>query len=505
MTPSDLLARFAGTGRAEPAPQAPSTRRHFLRSAPLLAALWESLAEAEQPPSRSITPNHWLVNRLTMGLNAFELNKVSTLGYNGYLEYHLNHTAINDWNAVEQRLSTYALLPLPAHILATIAQPYFIVMETVEVMILRAVLSRRQLLQRMVEFWADHFNVDINKGYVPWMHLVMYRDVLYAKALTTFPALLIATAQSPPMLESLDNDDSIAGNPNENYARELMELHTLGVDGGYTQQDVVEVARCFTGWGYYHYTAPAPNAHTFKYDDSRHDQGQKIVLGHVIPAGGGISDGFQVLDILIDHPSTARFVSKKLCKWFYSYDPPSDLVDAVAATYTATRGDVKEMLRTLFTLADPNASPLKLKRPFHYIVSALRASAAAFASESDVTATLRLYLTSGGQLPFHWAPPDGYPESISKWGALVLPRWHYAAQQVVGNMAGVTIDINTLLGPVTTADEAMNKIDELLFNNTMPAPEKQRIQNYLASDPTNAYRKREALGLAMSSPGFQWY
>jgi uncharacterized protein (DUF1800 family) len=279
--------------------------------------------------------------------------------------------------------------------------------------ILRAVYSERQLQEVMVDFWSNHFNVFAGKGADRWLLVSYDRDTIRPNSLGKFSDLLVATAQSPAMLFYLDNFQSVSPNAqlgprggqrgpgqqrrglfggplqrlpsgepqqvtpqprpnpqqqrrgiNENYARELMELHTLGVDGGYTQKDVQEVARCFTGW-----TILAPrgagaatqamlngpradmlreNAGKFVFNERAHDDGEKIVLGHKIPAGGGFKDGLMVLDILAHSPATAKFIATKLVRHFVSDTPPAGLVDRVAATFTKSDGDIRETLRAIF-------------------------------------------------------------------------------------------------------------------------------------------------------------
>ncbi len=311
----------------------------------------------------------WLVNRITFGSTAEELALAESLGYEGYLEHHLDYTAIDD-SALDARLAAYPtltmepweLVPVPAGEARN---------ALIEACVLRSVFSKRQLFERMVEFWTDHFNIDIRNGNDQWLKTVDDREVVRAHALGSFPEMLSASAHSPAMLVYLDNNTNLAGNPNENYARELMELHTMGVDGGFTQRTVEEVARCFTGWTTYgKSTNPESLAWSFRYRANRHDDNAKVLLGQRIRAGGGINDGLTVLDILATHPSTARFIARKLSSWFWGYDPPDGLVDSVASTYTVTGGDIKAMLRTLFMSGDAMTAPPKYKRPLHLVASA---------------------------------------------------------------------------------------------------------------------------------------
>ncbi len=473
------------------------SRRKVLMGGSLLASLWAALrAPAGGPSPGSL---HWLVQRLTMGLTPAELALAESLGYDAYIEHHLNYAAIDD-TALDTRLASYPTLTMTAA--QTIDLPEGqVINQLIEATILRSVLSGRQLFERMVEFWTDHFNIDITAVGEPGVKTVDDRDVIRANALGAFPALLSASAHSPAMLIYLDNVSSVVGNPNENYARELMELHSLGVDGGYTQQDVQEVARCFTGWGTYRGTDPNLRL-TFQYRASAHDNGQKVVLGNIIPAGGGMNDGLMVLDILANHPSTAAFISRKLCERFWGENPPQSLVGNVAATYTSTGGDIKEMLRTL--LHDPEVanSPPKYKRPYHLFMSALRVTAATINTSSG----LRSNLTAAGHLPFYWGPPDGYPDTLDKWVGLILPRWNFGASAGINAVSGLSFDVNVFLtGVANTAQAIADHIDTAMFGGQMPAADKTRVRDYLLPDPPTLTRKRDAVGLAIGSPGFQWY
>jgi uncharacterized protein (DUF1800 family) len=342
-----------------------------------------------------------------------------------------------------------------------------ILVELAEQKIVRAVYSERQLQEVLADFWFNHFNVDSRKGRDRFLLPEYERDVIRPRVLGSFRDLLGATAKSPAMLFYLDNWMSAdpngphapirAGRPfdagrrfqgrrpgeperpalqnksrakkglNENYARELMELHTLGVDGGYTQKDVTEVARAFTGW-----TLENPRqGGGFRFDARLHDPGQKVVLGHVIKAGGGESDGEAVLDLLAKHPSTARFIATKLARRFVSDTPPPALVDRAAARFRETGGDLREVMRTILFSTEfrsPDAYAAKVKSPFEFAVSALRAAgtdvaagAAAAAPAFDAKVLVRRVQQMGMPL-YQCQPPTGYGDTAEAWmnsGALV--------------------------------------------------------------------------------------
>ena len=255
--------------------------------------------------------------------------------------------------------------------------------------LLRAVYSERQLQEVLTDFWFNHFNVDVRKIDDRPVVVEYERDVIRPRVLGRFRDLLGATAKSPAMLFYLDNWLSKDRGLNENYARELMELHTLGVDGGYTQADVVNVARAFTGW-----TMSKPHEATgFAFNDRMHDHGAKRVLGRTIKAGGGVEDGEQVLDLLARHPSTARFIATKLVRRFVADDPPPALVDRAARTFRRTDGDLREVMRTILTSPEflaPAAYRAKVKSPFEYVVSLLRATSASVTNVRSFVGTRRL-------------------------------------------------------------------------------------------------------------------
>ncbi len=482
------------------------TRRDLIAAASLLGS-WLSRprhARADVP----FSPTRWLVHRITMGWTPEEQSLADSLGYQGYLEYHLNYTAIDD-SLIENRIAAnYSSIAMqPYELVSTTLTNNQVINELIEATILRSVFSKRQLFQRMVEFWTDHFNIDINNGLDNKLKTVDDREVIRAHALGTFPALLSASAHSPAMLYYLDNATSVVGNPNENYARELMELHTMGVEGGYTQADVQEVARCFTGWGFYPATfATQALRWTFRYSSGQHDNAQKTVLGVVIPAGGGINDGLAVLDMLVNHPSTAQFISSKLCRWFYGENPPESLIDAVATTYANTGGDIKEMIRTFFNTVDPATAPPRYKRPYHLFVSALRATAATINTSSGI----RTNLSAAGHMPFFWSPPDGYPDTLETWVGLILPRWNFGASLVNGNVSGTAVDLTAnstgfFYQVANNADAQADHINARLFGGAMAQADRDRIRDYMLPNAAPTTRHREAVGLAIGSPGYQWY
>ena len=329
-----------------------------------------------------------------------------------------------------------------------------------EAKLLRAVYSERQLQEVLVDFWFNHFNVFAGKG-ATRNYLAEYeREAIRPYVLGNFREMLEATAKSPAMLFYLDNWQNVSAAKvagarpprgiNENYARELMELHTLGVDGGYAQADVVNVARALTGWT----IKPREGSGTL-FVPRLHDDKEKTVLGHAIKAGGGPNDIEQVLDILAAHPSTARHLATKLAARFVSDTPPATLVDRAAARFTATRGDLREVMRTIVTSPEffaPEAYRAKVKTPLDFVASALRVTGAELRSAQPLARELR----EMGMPLYFCQPPTGYADTASTWvsaGALVS-RMNFAVALGKNEIRGVrianpTVDLGKEIGSPT--------------------------------------------------------
>jgi uncharacterized protein (DUF1800 family) len=342
----------------------------------------------------------------------------------------------------------------------------------------RALLSERQLQEVMTDFWLNHFSVYIQKGPPERYQLAQYESrVIRPNSLGKFRTLLEAVAKSPAMLFYLDNWESQAdsnrprlaadgrggrggafpgrnarggllspqqqqalarrrGGLNENYGRELMELHTLGVDGGYTQQDVINVARALTGW-----TMPRPQVGGggFQFNPAMHDAGEKIVLGHKLAAGRGIEDGEDVLDIVAHHPSTAKYIAFKLARRFVSDTPPAELVARAAETFRRTDGDIRAVVRTIVTSPEffsRAAYRSKVKSPFEVVLSALRALGA----QPDGTLRTAQTVATLGEPIYGHQSPNGWPETGDQWmntGA-ILNRINFGVAIAAGRIPGVS-------------------------------------------------------------------
>ena len=372
---------------------------------------------------------------------------------------------------------------------------------------LRAIYSNRQLEEVLTDFWYNHFNVFLDKGADRYMVTAYERDVIRPHVLGHFKDLLLATAQSPAMLFYLDNWQSRAPAPrpnarnqpglNENYGRELMELHTLGVDGGYTQQDVTEVARCFTGWTIREPNLPGQNGGGgFEFNDKLHDKGEKHVLGVTISAGGGMGDGLKVLDILANHPSTAHFISKSLAIRFVSDKPPEALIQKMAKTYLKTDGDLLEVMRTMIYAPefwDPANFRSKIKSPLEMVASAVRA----VNGDVDYAQSLAGQLNQLGEPLYRKLEPTGYSNAGADWtnSASLLARMNFAMALARGKVAGVKVDP----AQFTVVMDASRIERNILMTDASPAA-RDAIQTGLEQQQDLGAL---AAGLTLGSPDFQ--
>ncbi len=377
-----------------------------------------------------------LLERTSFGATRAEQALARSLGYEGWIDYQLNLGPEADAALEQQLRGSTPLVFASAAELGTIytgevrlrTQAYN---ELLAATLLRAWFSRRQLFERMVEFVGDLLHVSATDGRLGTLKILDDREVVRAHAFGRFRDLIGASARSPAMLEYLDNALNGRQGINENYARELLELHTLGVDGGFTEEDVIEVARCFSGWTY------ERRSLRFVFNGAWHDSGPKRVLGTAIAAGGGLSDGETVLDLLAAHPSTARYVVTRMARRFVGDRPPPALIADVAATFGASGGDLRATLRALLVHPITRRSPpAKLKRPFEMMVSLLRNLEAGYQEGS-----LRLLLDWLGRLahrPFAWPAPNGYPDHAGYWQSPngLLQRWNFGAEALAGSLAG---------------------------------------------------------------------
>jgi len=478
-----LLRRFAGLG------------------AGIVAIQAETEAAGSDPldvdPGAVLTK---LVRRVTQGVTAEELSLATSLGYDGYLDRHLNPESIDD-SAMDEIVARYPRLTSNTFAqLYQMNQEYEVKQDLGKLLLLRSFYSKRQLFERVVEFWNDHFNMDVNINFGGYFKAVEDRTVIRANALGRFHDMLRATSTNPGILSFLTNTTNVRSHPNENFARELMELQTLGVDSGYTQHDVEDVARCFTGWSIVETNNPTSGGELY-FHAEEHDTDEKLILGHTIPEGTGMDDGFMVLQILADHPATAKFISRKLCQWFLEEKPREALVDRVAVRFRQTRGDIKEVIREVLQPANVYLAAPKMKRPLHLITSVVRALDTQI---SDMWFLL-LALRKMGHAPFEWGPPNGYPDTTAYWGGNQMDRWNFCTSVGENQMLDVQTDASRLFVGLVTPDQIIDRMNEHFFQGEMPPADRQQLLSFLDIDVASDSRRRAAVGLLTAMQGFQWY
>ncbi len=434
----------------------------------------EAYERKKLPKGTIVPPEEERVLNLTgFGPNAASVSAYRTLGKQGYIENQLRGTEPEDLALTMQLQRLDVLQMEPADIIDLPIEN--VLGQLQQAAILQAVYGKNQLRERMVDFWSNHFNIYARKGDTAFSKGVEESKIVREHALGRFPEMLNAMAHSPAMLESLDNQYNRKGVANENYARELMELHTLGLHGGYTQQDVQEVARCFTGWTIENRFL-RPRGH-FRFDPDRHDTDPKTVLGVHIPAGGDESDANTVLDLLAKHPSTAKFLSTKLATFFLG-KPDPQWVAILSDAYMRSGGDIPSILRPLMHSGDLVANEPVLKRPYDYMVSALRVTEAI----TDGGLPLQAHLNQMGEPLYQWPMPDGYPVKTAAWTSSLLPRWNFAFALANGQISRTSVSSDTLSAGAKGLPLAAAK----------QAPPLQEVG------------PESELALFLSSPEFQW-
>jgi uncharacterized protein (DUF1800 family) len=425
---------------------------------------------AQSPPIADSKVLH-VLNRLSFGPRPGDIESVKSTGIETYIQSQLKSDSIAHPKSLTQQLNSLKTLqlspvellgddrqrrvnkqgqqPIPGRTMAARQQRRKVLEEAIQGRLLHAVESPRQLQEVMVDFWYNHFNVFSGKGQGRFLVGNYEEQAIRPHVLGKFHTLLEATAKHPAMLFYLDNWQNTAPNSpgargrfqglNENYARELMELHTLGVDGGYAQQDVITLARIFTGWGFPRFrqgVSDGRDRSEFYFDATRHDSSDKVFLGQTIK-GGGIEEGEQALDILARHPATARHISYKLAQYFVADEPPQPLVDKLAKRFQEKEGDIRAVLDTLFhssEFLDPKYYNAKFKTPYRYVISAIRATGTDIRDFRPVFGFLRQL----GMPPYGCQTPDGYKNTQSAWlnPDAMLRRISFATALVTGRSLG---------------------------------------------------------------------
>ncbi len=484
------------------------SRRDFLGLASLgLVGL--SLAQVSK--AQTYDADLHLLNRISYGARPEELERLKAIGHEAYLDEQLQLDSLDDSEA-ERRLSLHPLLEMDRKTIYSLRNPQDRAYRaSIEGFLIRAVYSKKQLLERTLEFWTDHFNIPL--AFDNNVELVLFHRSLRKHALGKFRDLLMATAKSHAMLVYLDNAFSNKDHPNENYARELLELHSLGVDGGYTEQDVKEIARAFTGWTIHD---RSKDGFYFRADD--HDTGEKTVLGHTLSADRGIEDGLQVLSILANHPSTARFICTKLCQKFVADRPPEPLIEQLVTVWQANQGEIAAVLKALFLADDfQTAAGQKLRRPLDFFVAARRATGTELLDWWQLQESLEQL----GQPPYAWEPPNGYPDVAGAWVSTggLLARWNLAgklthdAYSEPSEGKALSVNLHERTPEAATVGEWVGQVSEQVFGANLGEEVLSPFIDFASdgagpNEPASlALRGRKLASLyslMLSSPLFQW-
>jgi uncharacterized protein (DUF1800 family) len=447
----------------------------------------------------------WLIQqslrRITYGPTAEELSHARQIGIGAFIAEQLAPEAIEEDPHLAPILAEFETLTAEPHDLVDLDPRNQPAIELATAAGNRAAYSRRQLYEIMVDFWTNHFNIFI--GTPPELFLKPSDDrlVIRPHALGTFPELLKASAMSPAMLTYLDNAFSNQEDPNENYARELLELHTLGVDGGYTQKDVEETARVFTGWSVTSFrTSDQPGK--FQFRPIWHDDGEKTVLGHHFPSGVGQNEGEQLLEILAMHPSTARHLSFKLCRRFVADDPPEALVEQAAETYLATHGDIRAVLETiLLSEAFSKSLGLKYKRPFEFAVSAMRVTGA----QTVINRRTGFLINQMGQPIFFWTTPDGFPDTANDWISTtgMMTRWNFSLALALGGLGDRPINWAAITDEAAEPGLIVERLADRLIHEPLSQEALQLFVDFAEQAPPE-FRTPATAAMMLASPYFQY-
>lgn len=489
------------------------SRRDFLKLGALVVAstalsscapVYRSLAG--NLPSIPWTPlderDFTALQRLTFGPRVEERARFQEIGLQAWIEEQLAFESIHDFDC-EIQLTPFKTLNLAANELEAMSNQLFenYDRETVpnqlrQATLLRQIYSKRQLYEVMTEFWNDHFNIYIEKGNCFYLKTVDDREVIRKNALGSFRDLVWASAHSPAMLVYLDNQANHKGAPNENYARELMELHTLSVNGGYSQRDVMELARCLTGWTVKEHFWLGD----FVFKKDLHDTGMKNIFDMRIK-NEGQREAERVIEKLVIDPGAANFIAAKLARRFIADEPPREIVEKAAQIFLNTKGDIKSTLRVILLDGLPLAQP-KYKRPANFVLSALR-----MLNVQTDGAAVQDHLVRMGQPYFGWPTPDGYPDRSEAWQGNLMPRWQFAFELIRDEIKGTKTGLKALMD-VSQANGLQDEIDAA-SSLLLGAPLARFTRDELLDSVLSAGASEEetlqivTAGL-LASPAFQW-
>jgi uncharacterized protein (DUF1800 family) len=441
------------------------------------------------------------LNRISFGATPEMYNRVKQVGLEAFIDEQLHPENIND-DAADQLMTRFSTLTMTPAQRLQLKQPAQPVQELTAATILRQWHSQRQLKEVMVDFWSNHFNIFIGKGVCRVLKTDDDLNVIRPNAFAKFGGILNASAHSPAMLFFLDNAESQKSAPNENYARELMELHTISVNGGYSQKDITEVARAFTGWTIVGPNNPVKPFGTYQFVERIHDTGSKQILDLTIPAGGGKEDGAKVLDMLAHHPMAARFISTKLARRFVSDNPDLALISKLADIFSRSDGDTPTLLKAIFQSdAFKNSAGRKMKRPLEFLASAMRLTNASLTGQSK---QLVNHVKLLGQIPFGWQFPNGFPDSASFWATTsgLLERWNFGNLLTSDKIGGVHVDLSALTRDAQSAQDVVDVLSQRFMGSVLPDDARSILLDYASTGDLGSNLASIA-GLILGSPHFQ--
>jgi uncharacterized protein (DUF1800 family) len=522
------------------------TRRDFLKLSSVAAAataapVWAGTRPRPNVAWKALTPDQMpepdvetlLLNRAAFGPRPGDIDAVRSMGWPDWLEQQLDFESIDNSAAVARVEASLPTLRMSPDQLRQLDDQGRVQSELHAATVYYMIFSQRLLHETMVEFWSDHFAIFHQQNECPVLKTPDDRDVIRPNALGYFKDLLTASARSPAMLNFLDNDLSTVDLPNENYAREIMELHTLGVatDGyPYTEEDVKEVARCFTGWSW-NERQGQQNEGMFEFRPGAHDNGSKTVLGTFIPASQGIQDGYDVIDILHEHEATPRYIAYKLIRRYVTDDPATEtpeLLERVSAEYRLSDGGIPQILRAIFHSEEFRNSfgryGGRLSRPMDLVARTLRALDV---TPDDIGPNIqaglrnivgRGYLATMGQVPFYWPTPDGYPDVKSNWtaSATMLARWNMGlaaagASDRPSDYLIPNFNPRVRMPDLRRAGDIVDYWIDRLLHRPMLDDDRRTVVDFLtlggtddSSVAANDARIGETIALILDSPYFQW-
>lgn len=436
-----------------------------------------------------------LLRRATFGARPSDLAEIEALGYNGYLEKQLNFEAIDDSASDAEVSSACPLMGQSAAQLNAINNPRWLPLtQFTEAMILRCANSKRQLYYRMAEFWLDHFYVTVPA--IKESTFMDYgRNLVMSDSLSSFRTLLRKSANHGAMMVYLDNEHSSGNMLNVNYARELLELHTVGVEGGYTEADIYEVARIMTGWSVYKDADFGPQKEVFRFQPGWKVPGSRTVMGRTFTESGK-AQGDALLDWLAAHPATIRYITDKLCEYFLGHNVTPQILQAVGNVWGA-EGDIKAVMRIILSEQNIARSRPIYKRPFYLMVGAYRQTETRLTNAGFFIG----YLKTLGQDYSQHIQPDGFPNGFSNWAGAIVMRFHVLARASAGHGGWGIDDFRAEYQALPDDAARMSFINEKFFLGELPVSDQIWIRRYMK----RGVRARETLTIALSSPSYQWH